>query len=144
MAKVTLKIPVFQQQPAKLSFIINNVLADKNICIKISGQESTKTQTLFMIKFLKCDLALVVIIFFSGSVSFLVTTNTTITEITFCTLWLFPATHRDYLGIDGSLYPTSFLHPLMRIKGCCSPQEREPWACESWWREFSPAGRMYD
>lgn len=63
MAKVTLKIPVFQQQPAKLSFIINNVLADKNICIKISGQESTKTQILFMIKFLKCDLALVVIIF---------------------------------------------------------------------------------
>lgn len=69
MAKVTLKIPVFQQQPAKLSFIINNVLADKNICIKISGQESTKTQILFMIKFLKCDLALVVIIFTTLAVS---------------------------------------------------------------------------
>ena len=34
---------------------------------------------------------------------------------------------------------------LLREKGCYSPQEREPWALwESWWREFSPAGRMYN
>lgn len=36
---------------------------------------------------------------------FFITTNTTIPEIIFCHLGLFPGIHQDYLGTDGKLYP---------------------------------------